>query len=65
MAEQPDTAAELCALWRWRTELAEHDWARLYGLVKQCLAGQSKDLLDKLPGSAAEYIEDFFLDKAF
>ncbi len=65
MTGQPDSAAELGELWGRRAALTSREWAKLYWHVNHCLAGKCTELLEDLPGSAAEYIQDFFLDKVF
>lgn len=52
-------------LWRRRADLTAGEWDELYGITVTALRGCYRSLLDQLPASPEDYIQDFFEDKVF
>lgn len=52
-------------LWRRRAGLTAGEWDELYGIVVTELRGRYRDLLDQLPTTPEDCIQDFFEDKVF
>lgn len=50
-------------LWRERASLTPAQWTELYQLVHRLLRGKCSDLVAALPGTADEFMQDFFQDK--
>jgi len=50
-------------LWRERARLTSAQWTELYQMVHRLLRGKCSDLVARFPGTADEFIQDFFQDK--
>ncbi len=61
--QQREIDQELRDLWKRRVSLSISGWGRLYTVVWNVLANRFSDLVAQLPGTAEDYIQDFFQDK--